>query len=614
MMSSNSSMHNVINNEKRRKLDRPITGVIHKDRVWEQWYDEDVFKQSLPQMNQKDYLFSCIDDEPNRIIINNRGEIKYTVNDFKEMVNTYIKAFAACKFNIGDILCTIGLTTPEMYAIKYSATSLGLITCNLNVFDMGITDDGMNRLYRQMKLINPKIIFVMDYLEDKVYSVVNSNDFDSSLKVLLPMDKSMPKLYGERIGLSLLKTKNHLLGNDVKKAISLNRFLSLGRKISTLPISVYQPHLPCNIAFTSGTTGINKAVLLSHDANNAMPFQQQHGKFGFERGEKHLALIPPFLAFWDADIVHTTLCLGAENILELELSYDKIPEYFKKHHPNLGIWSQYLWESLLHMPEDDLKEVVKHLRQVIVGGERCEISQARTFFNKTGITQMTGFGASEVNTTFSICHPNCNKVGTAGIPLPFNNVKIISDNGNYATYGKPGRLYITGPCLMNGYYGRDDLTQKALIPDEDGTLWYDTGDYAVMDDDGCLTVLDRDCKPVQITFNGVTEEVKLLDIVEIIRENDNVRICKMNAANGKMVLHLVIDDEQGLSETDAIESIFQTIKSKLPEHHYPDAINIMQQLPRTPVGKVDYALLSKITSEIANDLKDNVKFKIIHKS
>ncbi len=606
-------MHNIVNNEKRRKLNRPITGVIHKDRIWEQWYDEGVFQEKLPTMNQYDYLFSCIDDEPNRVIIDNRGEKKYTAIQFKNMIDEYIKSFVSLKLSVGDIVCTIGLTTPEMYAIKYSATYLGLITCNLNVFDVGITDDGVNRLYKQMKLVSPKVIFVMDYLENKVYNVVNSTDFRECLKILLPMDKSMPIMSGERIALALLRRKNHLSGRSVKNAISLNQFLAYGKKVAKLPGSIYQPHLPCNIAFTSGTTGINKAVLLSHDANNALPVQQRIGKFGFERGEKHLALVPPFLAFWDADIVHTTLCLGAENILELELSYDKIPEYFKKYHPNLGIWSQYLWDSIIHMPETDLKDIINHLRQVIVGGERCEISQARAFYNKTGITQMTGFGASEVNTTFSICHPNCNKVGTAGIPLPFNNVKLVANEGEYATYGKPGHLFITGPCLMNGYYGRDDLTKKSLVRDEDGTLWYDTGDYAIVDDDGCLTVLDRDSKPVSITYKGVTEDVKLLDSVEAIRENENIRICKMNAVNGKMVLHLVLDDGQNLTEEEAIASIIETIKNKLPESHWPDVINNMPQLPRTPVGKVDYPRLLDLSTQIVNDIEDDVKLRILHK-
>lgn len=150
------------------------------------------------------------------------------------------------------------------------------------------------------------------------------------------------------------------------------------------------------------------------------------------------------------------------------------------------------------MPDKELKKVSQNLRHVIIGGERCEINAAEVFYNKTGIVQMTGFGASEVNTTFSITHPNCNKVGTAGIPLPFNNVKIVDEDFKDLTYNVPGRLLITGPCLMNGYYHRNDLTEKAIYMDEKGVSWYNTGDYAVMDADGCLTVLDRYVPPVML--------------------------------------------------------------------------------------------------------------------
>lgn len=44
-------------------LNRTITGIIQEDRIWEQWYDPSVFKKEMPQMNQKDYLFSCIGDD-----------------------------------------------------------------------------------------------------------------------------------------------------------------------------------------------------------------------------------------------------------------------------------------------------------------------------------------------------------------------------------------------------------------------------------------------------------------------------------------------------------------------------------------------------------------------
>lgn len=72
------------------------------------------------------------------------------------MIFTYEKAFAAMKLHKGDVIATIGLTTPEIYAIKYSATSLGLILCNLNVLDADIIDENKNRLFRQLENIKPK--------------------------------------------------------------------------------------------------------------------------------------------------------------------------------------------------------------------------------------------------------------------------------------------------------------------------------------------------------------------------------------------------------------------------------------------------------------------------
>lgn len=134
-------MKNIINESKRQKINRPITGIIQNDRIWEQWYDQSIFSLELPKMSQKDYLLNCIGNEKSRVIIDNRGMKRITVNEFDKMILKYKKAFAAMELKKGDVICTIGLTTPEMYAIKYSATSLGLILCNLNVFDVGINDN-----------------------------------------------------------------------------------------------------------------------------------------------------------------------------------------------------------------------------------------------------------------------------------------------------------------------------------------------------------------------------------------------------------------------------------------------------------------------------------------
>lgn len=606
-------MENIVRDDKRYKLDRTITGIIQDDRIWEQWYDQSIFSKRFPKMSQKDYLFNCINDDKNRIIINNRGMKKFSVEEFNKIILDYEKAFTSVGLNKGDVICTIGLTTPEMYAIKYAATSLGLITCNLNVFDVGIDDNGKNRLYRQLENVDPKMIFTLDMLEDKIYQVINDEKFSRAIKVSMPLENSTPKYNPERLIINLQLVKDFLSGKVINNKISLNEFLTLGKNIPNENIEeIYEEKLPCNISFTSGTTGINKAVLLSHDANNALAFQQKLGSFGFERGTKNLALVPPFLAFWDADIVHAVLCLGGENIIELALDYDKIPSYFKKHQANMGIWSQYLWSSILNLKEKDLKKVSDNLKHAIIGGERCEINAAETFFNKTGVVQMTGFGASEVNTTFSITHPNCTKVGTAGIPLPFNNVKIVDDSFKDVTYNVPGKLLITGPCLMNEYYNRPDLTKKAIYTDEKGIDWYITGDYAIIDNDGCLTVLDRYVEPVMINSNGHEEKVNLLDIVEIIKKDRNVKNIKLTYHSGKLVLHLSIDSFTGLSKQKAVDSILNTIKNNLPKKFWPNVINISDELPRTSVGKVDYKSLQVVGENLCKSYSCDEKLQIVY--
>lgn len=603
-----------IRESERRELAREITGVIQNDRIWEQWYDQSVLDTKLPKMSQKDYLFSCIGEEPNREIIDYRGVRRITVEEFRQMILKFEKAFASRDYKVGDVVCTIALTTPELYAIKYAATSLGLITCNLNVLDIAKSDNGKCRLLTQMENVSPRFIFIVDALESKVYKVVNDPVFDGAIKVRLPLDYSFPNWNAEKLALKVKSGLNSITGKKVNEIFNLDEFLKFGKDVAVEDLKeVYEEGMPCNISFTSGTTGINKAVLLSHDANNALAYQHKIGGFDWQKGDRQLALVPPFLAFWDADIVHNVLCLGGVNVIELYLEYDKIPEYFVKHdNIKIGAWSQYLWSSLMTLSEDNLEKIRKTLTWPIVGGERCDYNEQRSFFEKTGILQKAGFGASEVNTAFSITHPNVLKPGSCGIPLPFNNVKILGEDGNNTTYGKPGRLFITGPCLMNGYYNRPDLTEKVIITDENGVRWYSTGDYAVLDSDGCLTVLDRYIPPISIRTENGFENVNMLDITEMIKTERHIKYCRMTEEDGLLIFHVVLRLENDESSEHAEECIINHILENVPKKYQPDFIDIAKAFPRTSVGKLDHRALRDIGIEICKKNVASKKLTIVH--
>lgn len=586
-------MQDIIREDKKYKLKRPLTGVIHKDRIWEQWYDPRVFDQKLPKMNQKTYAFDvCNKDYKSQTILNNRGLKSMTIGELENLISQIEYGLVAQGIGEGDIVATIGLSTPELIAIKYAAGDIGAITTNLNFLDKP------EQLYKKLKKANPSVIFTLDIIENKVNEIINLPEFATSKKVRLPLSHTTPILNGQRYQIALLTLINQLKNKEIKNMISFSQFLQNGKKYKNqtgqIIESVYRPHMPANIAFTSGTTGDNKGVLLSHDANNALAFQHQAANLGLNRGNKNLALVPPFLAIWDADIIHMAICSGIENILELSLTYENIPKYMEKYKPNYGIWSQFLWDSLLTMDKDKQAEVAKYLDKCVVGGERAEINQVVRFFIETGILQVPGYGATEVNSCFSVAHPNCNVIGSAGLPLPFNNVRIVDSEMNDLTYNQNGRILITGPAMMEGYYKRNDLTKKVLIQDSEGVVWYDTNDYGHVDITGSIVPLDRDSDPIVIRSG---EQVKLQDVAEEVKKCPEVKMCKVNSYSGYIVSHVILDDFSEKSINEQVHNLLDTCNS-LNREQQPHIINILSTLPRTQVGKVEYPELDKMTADL----------------
>ena len=593
--------NDIIKENEKQELKRPITGIIQEDRIWEQWYDQKKMQEDLPKMNQADYVFKCNQDYPNQTIINNRGLKKLTNQEFTNLRNKFISSLTGLGIKKGDVIATIALSTPELLALKYAAAYLGAITANLN-----FNDASNQKMYEQLKMINPAMIFFLDIFENQVYEVLNNQEFRSSLKVRLPLSVSTPIFNTERFKINLLETSNKMQKKVVKDALTYKQFREYSL-YGHLPDSVYSEKLPSNIALTSGTTGKSKAIILSHDANNALAKQHEIADLGLQRGETNLALVPPFLAFWDADIIHMAMCLGIENILELKLTYDNIPEYLKKHLPNYGIWSQYLWDSILHLPKEDLKKISSHLKKVVVGGERADVNQANRFQEITGIRQEAGYGASEMDSCFSVANPRCNLIGSAGLPLPFNNVMVKDENGNDLTYNQPGHLYITGPAMMNGYLNNKELTNQVLIRDSKGTLWYDTKDYGYVDKTGTLFVLDRYQEPVNI--NSLS--IQLIDIAEKVKQCEVVKLCKVNYTNGKMIFQVSFDEFSEKTKEECEQELIDYINNNFKDFEKPDILSIQDSLPRTPVGKVDYQKLNENAKLFSKEAIDGVKIKVL---
>ena len=136
------------------------------------------------------------------------------------------------------------------------------------------------------------------------------------------------------------------------------------------------------------------------------------------------------------------------------------------------------------------------LRYVVAGAEKLKDRIAQAFMKRFNIEPLEGYGCTELSPVVSVNVPDVtdkdikqigNKPGTIGRPLPGITARVVHpDTFEELLSGEDGLLLIKGPNVMLGYLGDKENTRKVMHGE-----WYITGDIAMIDDDGFITIKDR---------------------------------------------------------------------------------------------------------------------------
>jgi long-chain acyl-CoA synthetase len=335
------------------------------------------------------------------------------------------------------------------------------------------------------------------------------------------------------------------------------------------------------LLFTSGTAGAPRAAMLSH-GNLAANIGQVQGHPGLRVREEDvgLATLPFFHVFGLNVALGVGLQAGLTSVLLDHFDAARAVALIREHQVTIvagvpTLFGAFLELSVADAPADTFRSV----RLAVSGAAEMPQERFEAFRDRFGVTIFEGYGLTEASPIVSTnAIEDAPRWGSIGPPLPGVDVRLVGDDGEDVFAGDPGEIWVQGPNVFAGYWEDPDATERVL---QGG--WLHTGDVAVADDDGYLSLVDRKKDLVIVSgFNVFPAEVEdvLLEHPQIA---DAAVIGVPHARTGESVAAWVVPEA---GATLSVDEVRDYASKHLARYKVPAAVEIVDALPRNEAGKL----------------------------
>ncbi|WP_078381165.1 fatty acid--CoA ligase [Sutcliffiella halmapala] len=486
-----------------------------------------------------------------------KKNLRYTYKEWNNRVNRLANALLQEGIKEGDRVSTFLFNTEELVSTMLACAKIGAV---FNPINFRLQAEEVAYIIQDAE---PKVILYEQALEPVVTSIADR--FKKTSFWLI--DGEAPAYAGK-----LQDKINAVTEEEVTASVDEN--------------DVYA------IMYTSGTTGRPKGVIHRHreiaeQSLIVIPATKlESGDVGlvtapmFHCAELHCAVIPR---------IH----VGATNVILHQFEPKKVLQLIQNEKITKFFAAPTMWNMLL---QEDIKEYdLSSLSLGLYGAAPMAPALVRSCHDQLGIALVQAYGMTEMGPaiTFLTEKDQLTKAGSAGQACLNHEIRIVrpneegpADPDDTLLAGEAGEIIVKGPCMMSGYFKRDEATEQALYKG-----WYHSGDIGYLDEEGFLWVKDR----VDDMIISGGENIYPREVEDVLYEHKGILdIAVVGLPDdrwGETVTAFIVKKEAALTENELDEWCQNS--SKLARYKRPRKYLFVDALPRNASGKIQKFVLRK---------------------
>lgn len=403
----------------------------------------------IPEVPVTEFVLRHADRVPDRVaLVDGPTGRSYTYGQLKAMIHSLAGGLAARGLGKGDTIALMAPNLPE-YAIVFHACAVAGVA---------------------ISTINPT------YTAEEVRFQLRDSQSVLLITIAMFIDTAREAIEGTDC------SEIVVIGDAPEGTTPITALF--GAPIEQVPVDVDEQIVV--LPYSSGTTGFPKGVMLTH-RNLVANLVQIEGGMEVTDGEVALAVLPFFHIYGMQVLMNGMLAQGSTIITVPRFDLEQVLGLIQEHKVTRFFVVPPIVLAFAKHPLVDNYDL-SSLKQVFSGAAPLSAELAAEAGARISCEVVQGYGMTEMSPVSHLTPPGGFKPGTSGVTVPNAECRIVDPaTGEDQGVGGEGELWVRGPMVMKGYLNNPEATAATI--DADG--WLHTGDVAIIDADGHVSIVDR---------------------------------------------------------------------------------------------------------------------------